>query len=72
MLTMYELKQNSCFRCVYKAPYYIKNIVLMIALALTLFVIYIFYFRTDGGSYNAMLQIMKGFNSNTFNFLETN
>ena len=36
MLTLYELKQNTCFRCCYKAPYYIKNLFLMGVLAVLL------------------------------------
>jgi len=72
MLTLYELKQNKCFRCCYKAPYYIKNLFLMGVLALLLFIIYVIYFRADGGHYQNVLNILKGLNSNTFNYLETN
>ena len=72
MLTLYELKQNTCFRCCYKAPYYIKNLFLMGVLAVILFMIYVIYFRADGGHYQNVLNILKGLNSNTFNYLETN
>jgi hypothetical protein len=50
MLTLYQLKQNTFFKCCYKSPAYIKNTFLMIILAIILFVIYTFYFRSDGGS----------------------
>ena len=72
MLTLYELKQNSCFRCIYKSPYYVKNIFLMAVLSILLFVIYVIYFRADGGNYQAIMKILQGMNSNTFNYLETN
>ena len=72
MLTLYELKQNSCFRCVYKSPYYIKNMFLMCILSVLLFIIYAIYFRADGGNYANVIKILKGLNSNTFNYLETN
>ena len=37
-----------------------------------LFVIYIMYFRPDGGSITNALKILKGLNSNTFNYLDAN
>jgi len=72
MLTLYQLKQNRCFRCCYKAPYYIKNVFLMALLAVLLFLIYALYFRADGGSVNNALRIIRGLNSNTFNYLDAN
>ena len=71
-MTLYELKQNKCFRCCYKAPYYIKNTFLMGLLGFLVFIIYVIYFRADGGHYQNVLKILKGLNSNTFNYLETN
>ena len=70
MLTLYQLKQNSCFRCFYKSPYYIKNVFLMSILSVVLFIIYCVYFRSDGGSIKSAMKILKGLNSNTFNYLE--
>ena len=70
MLTLYQLKQNTCFKCCYKSPAYIKNTFLMIILAMILFVIYSFYFRSDGGSLFGAFQILRGLNSNTFNYLQ--
>lgn len=72
MITLYELKHNPGFRCCYKAPYYIKNLFLMIVLAIALFVIYVVYFRADGGHYTNVLNIIRGLNSQTFNYLEAN
>lgn len=66
------MKQNSCFRCFYKAPYYIKNVFLMCVLSVLIFIIYCVYFRSDGGSVQSALKILKGLNSNTFNYLEAN
>ena len=72
MLTLYELKQNTLFRCCYKSPYYVKNMFLMIVLSVLLFIVYAIYFRADGGNYENIIKILKGLNSNTFNYLETN
>ena len=69
MLTLYQLKQNSFFKCCYKSPAYIKNTFLMMILAALLFVVYTVYFRSDGGSLLAAFQILRGLNSNTFNYL---
>lgn len=71
MLTLYELKQNSCFRCCYKSPYYIKNLILMVWMGIILFVIYVVYFRADGGNLTNIMNILNGLNSNTFNYLES-
>lgn len=71
MLTMYELKQNSCFRCCYKTPM-VRNIFLMMALSMMMLVIYVMYFYQNTGDYNSMLKVMKGLGSNTFNYLEQN
>ena len=72
MLTLYQLKQNGCFRCFYKSPYYIKNVFLMLVLGFLLTLIYLIYFRPDGGNLSSALKILKGLNSNTFNYLESN
>ena len=72
MFTLYQLKQDSCFRCFYKPRYHIKNIFLMMIMSFLLFVIYIMYFRPDGGSINNAMKILKGLNSNTFNYLDAN
>ena len=60
------------FRCCYKAPYYIKNLFLIGVLAIVLFFVYVIYFRADGGHYQNVANVLKGLNSNTFNYLETN
>jgi len=44
----------------------------MTLLGMLLFVIYAIYFRADGGSLQNALKILKGLNSNTFNYLEAN
>lgn len=44
----------------------------MIILGVILFLIYVVYFRADGGSVQSALKILKGLNSNTFNYLEAN
>ena len=72
MLTLYQLKQNRCFRCTYKAPYYIKNMFLMCVLLVIIFMIYVVYFRADGGSIHVAYNILKGLSSNTFNHLQAN
>lgn len=70
MLTLYQLKQNNCFRCFYKARYFVKNIFLLCVLSVMLFIVYVVYFRADGGSYKNAVKILKGLNSNTFNHLQ--
>ena len=40
-------------------------------LSVLLFVIYVIYFRADGGSLQSAVNILRGLNSNTFNYLQT-
>lgn len=37
-----------------------------------LLIIYLVFFRADGGTLKSALKILKGLNSNTFNYLESN
>ena len=69
MFTLYQLKQNIVFRTAYKTPYIIKNFCSLIALAVILLIVYVTYFRADGSVY-AVMKILKGLNSSTFNYLE--
>ena len=72
MISHYRLKQNGCFRACYRAPYFIKNLFLLAVQATLLLFIYLIFFRSDGGSFNNAIKILKGLNSNMFNYLESN
>jgi hypothetical protein len=71
MLTLYELKQHRCLRMAYKSPFYIRNLFLMLVMGVLIFIIYCIYFRADGNSYLNIMNILRGLNSNTFNYLES-
>lgn len=72
MLTHYRLKQNGCFRACYRAPYFIKNIFLLSVQGVLLVFVYLVFFRSDGGNLNNAIKILKGLDSRTFNYLESN
>lgn len=72
MITHFQLKQNGCFQTFYRTPYFIKNMFLLLIQMAILLVIYLIYFRTDGGSIQSAIKILRGLNSDTFNYLETN
>ncbi len=72
MVSLFELKQNKCFKAIYKMPFYIKNAFLISILSILITLIYFIYFRYDGGSIKNMIRIFNGLNSNTFNYLENN
>lgn len=71
MFTLYELKQRKCLRMAYKSPFYIRNAILLLIMGVMLFFIYVIYFRADGASYTNVMNVLKGLNSNTFNYLES-
>jgi len=52
-------------------PYYVKNVFLFGIQVLLLFVIYVVYFRADGGSLENAYKIFMGLNRNTFNYLSS-
>lgn len=70
MITLYELKQNKGFRCFTRTPFYIKNAVLLGVLSFLMSVIYVLHFRKDGGNLSSIPRILKGLNSQTFNWLQ--
>ena len=71
MITLFELKHSSKFcRCFVRTPYFIKNIILLIIMSVMLAVIYFLYFRKDCLTVNMISKVLKGLNSNTFNYLE--
>lgn len=51
-------------------PYYVKNVLLVCLQVILLFIIYLIYFRPDGGSIESAYKILKGMNSNSFNYFE--
>ena len=69
MFTLYEVKQSSCFRPYYKLPSFLKNIIKGLILMAILGITYVVYFRADGGNLSNIMKVLKGMNSNTFNYL---
>ena len=72
MITIFELKHHKCFRCFIRTPFYIKNLALLIFMSIFLFVCYMVYFRKDCMTITNITRVLKGLNSNTFNYLESN
>ena len=70
MITLYELKSRSYCRCFIRTPFYIKNLFLLTILSFMMAAIYFLYFRKDGGNFLSITKILRGLNSNTFNYLE--
>ena len=72
MITLYQLKQSVCFQDSCWMPFYIKNCILCGLQFAGLVIIYIIFFRVDGGHYKNIMNLVRGLNSNTFNYLEAN
>ena len=70
MITLFELKNTSICRLFIRTPFYIKNFFLLSLLGLLLSFVYLIYFRKDGMVIQNISKILKGLNSNTFNYLE--
>jgi hypothetical protein len=72
MITIFELKHKRCCRCFIRTPFYIKNSFLLLFMAVFLLVNYMIYFRKDCMLIKNIPKVLKGLNSNTFNYLEDN
>lgn len=72
MITIFELKHKTCCRCFIRTPFYIKNFILLCILSVILSGVYMVYFRMDGMVVQNIVRILKGLNSGTFNYLESN
>ena len=71
MISLFVLKHHPLFRWYFKTPSWLKNILLVLTLIVILFVSYFVYFRSDGGNFLNIMKILKGMNSNTFNYLRS-
>jgi hypothetical protein len=69
MITIFELKNKSFCRCFIRTPFYIKNFFLLVFLMLFLASIYLIYFSRDGIYVKSIAKILRGLNSETFNYL---
>jgi hypothetical protein len=71
MISLYRFKNVGCCKCYYRTPGPIKNLFLLITLAISMISIDLVYFRADGMTFENIPRIIKGLTSNTFNFLAT-
>ena len=72
MISTFELKNGSCFRLFHKTPYFIKNLVLLVALAIATFLTYVVHFAHSEIAVLTVYRMIAGLNSNTFNYLDKN
>ena len=71
MITTFELKNRACCRLIFRQPYYIKNLFMILLLAIVLLLNYLINFRKDKAIITSVTKLIAGLNSHTFNFLET-
>lgn len=69
MITIFELKNRPFCRFCYKVPYFVKNMFLLLLLALILVPIYFVHFRKESLGVTNIYKILAGLNSKTFNYL---
>jgi len=70
MISLFELKNRGFFKIFIRTPFYIKNLALLLSLLFLELVVYIVYFRKDGMTVQNITKVLKGLNSETFNYLE--
>jgi len=70
MITIFELKNKSFCKCFIRTPFYIKNFFILCALVLFLLVVYGVYFSREGVYVTSIAKILRGLNSETFNYLQ--
>jgi hypothetical protein len=72
MITIFELKNRGFCRPFCRTPFYIKNLLLLIYLVLFLGFVYLAYFRRDGLYLISITKILRGLNSEVYNYLQSN
>ena len=72
MITIFELKNKSFCRCFIRTPFYIKNLFLLLALLAFLAMVQLVYFSNDGVYVKSITKILRGLNSDVFNYLNEN
>ena len=70
MITVYELKNKRCCRQIYRLPYFVKNVLLILLLLAILLPIYFGHFMKESLGYTSIYKILIGLNSKTFNYLQ--
>jgi hypothetical protein len=70
MITIFELKNKSYCGFFLRTPFYIKNLFLLCGLVLFLMVTYLVYFSREGVYVKSITKILRGLNSETFNYLQ--
>jgi hypothetical protein len=70
MITIFELKNKSFCKCFIRTPYYIKNFFILVALVVFLLAVYAIYFSSEGVYVTSIAKILRGLNSETFNYLQ--
>jgi hypothetical protein len=69
MITIFELKNKSYCGCFIRTPFYIKNLIILIALLVFLTATYLVYFSREGVYMKSITKILRGLNSETYNYL---
>lgn len=72
MITSFELKNRPCCRAFYKIPYFIKNIALLLLMAVVMVPTYIFNYRAGDLSVKTVYRMIAGLNSETFEYIQAN
>jgi hypothetical protein len=69
MITPYEMKNTGVCKCIYRLPYYVKNLILLMLLGVILLLNYLINFRKDTAFITSVTKVLAGLNSHTFNYL---
>ena len=69
MITSFELKNRPFCRFFYKIPYFIKNIFLLVSLAVIVLLNYLVHYQKSDLSIKSVKKWVSGLNSKTFNYL---
>lgn len=72
MITSFELKNKSFCGCFMRTPFYIKNFFLLKFLLIYLALVFIIYFSSEGAYVKSITKVLRGLNSDTFNYLSDN
>jgi len=71
MIPLFELRNRKQFSWYYRFPYYIRNLVLILNMALILFIIYMVDFEQEAISYLTIYRVLSGIHATSFTYLQS-
>jgi len=69
MITTFELKHRPCCKAIYRLPYYIKNMILLVLLLMIMIPTYLLHNKSSEINVKLVERLIAGLDSEIFDFM---